>query len=567
MSDRYIMGVSVRKFFIFAILPFTFVHAAVAQDTNTKAISYAVGMDTSSQYMVSYCQENNSINKTALYNSWQVWRNQNKIDTLKANLSENLQNNLNDKFSSMKSSIYGKMQKEGDVNATCKSIENIWNSDEFNLKVSFPDIYTALNNQPKANPQQQSNKNSGNRDNNLSTSGNTFDLKGFNPDYVLQDLSPSGTYYTPAQLTALFQSWRNAGDRNASMNAMRNHGAIFIKGKVVKGKEYYYLKTDDGSFHSKLSVSTGLNISMFEGQTITVVGSLDELPNSMVFLRKAKLVQDTSNLKRSNLDDKAGLYRNAVDKTQIMASEGNGLKPEDIHGILYHGYGATGVNGYEFREDVRLLLKDGSVYFRNNISPDKIDVVKSKKLEPNLWGRWRKNGNQYQIAQNDEFGVLGIWSNFEGHILPQWDKDQRISGRYTHSAFYGSIALGGTYSNTTIIFNTDGTFERVGYSQSGSGTMAQTGSGFSSSASSYSDGKGSSSVAGGGNDGTFTGGSNYASTSKKSNDGSGNRGRYYLSGTNLQMRYDNGRVENVLCAPWDTKHDNVYMFGVTYSRK
>lgn len=555
-----------RKLFVFAISFFHLIQPVMAQDGNAKAISYVVGMDVSSRYMVEYCQENNAENKTPLFNSWQAWRNQNKVNALRASLSGNLLEIIDEKFSSMKASIYNKMQKQGDVNATCKSISNIWESAEFDVKSKYPDIFASVNVKSVPNPQQPSNKNADDKNSNAST-GSTLELNGFGADNVFQELSPSGTYYTPAQLTALVRSWYKTGDKSSAYRAMKNQGPIFIKGKVVKRGKQYLIENDDDVFQSMVMVNAGLPLSMFEGRTITVVGVLDEVPGNYVYLRKAKLVQDASHLKLSELDEKAGLFRKKVDNDRIMAAEGAGLKPEDIHGILYHGYGATGVNGYEFREEVMLLLEDGSVYFRRDVSPDRIDVAKSKKLEPDVWGRWRKNGSQYQISRNDKFGVLGNWSNSEGRILPQWSKGQHISGRYSHSSFYGSVALGGTYSSTSIVFNSDGTFERVGYSQSGSGTMAQTGSGFSSSASSYSDGKGSSSVAGGGNDGSFTGSSNYASSSRKSNDGSGNRGKYYLGGTNLQMRYDNGRVDNVLCAPWDNKYDKIYMFGATYSKK
>lgn len=554
------MNISLRTVAIAGVAVFTGLIAGTARSMDTKAVAYALGMDVTSRHMVAYCRDNNAPNARVLEGLWQQWRQDNQIDSLTAGLSDDLRKALDARFADMDAAIARKMREEGNAATVCQGIASVWRSPEFDLRARYPQLQS-LPPAPaaRAGASQVAPRDSGD--------GSTYDLKNFNRDYVFPDLAPGGTYYTPAQLTALVASWRKAADVGAARRAMREHGPLFVKGRVVQQGEHYQLFSDDGVFRSRLAVSTGLNLSMFNGRTITVVGVLDELPGSMVFLRKTRLVQDASRLKPSGLDETAGLNRKAVDNRQITAADGNGLKPYQVYGVLYHGYGTTGVSGYEFREEVRLLLKDGSVYFSDDMAPDALDAGKSQKLEPQQWGKWRQAGGGFQIARNDAFGALGEYRPAPGRILPAWPRDQRLNGAYTAQSFHGSLALGGTYSSTRFVFKPDGRFERIGYSQSGSGTLAQTGSGFSASASTHSDGKGTRSVGGGGNDGSITGSSNYAYTSKKSGDGSGNRGTYRLDGLGLEMRFDDGRVERVLCAPWDDKHDKIYMFGTTYSSR
>jgi hypothetical protein len=84
--------------------------------------------------------------------------------------------------------------------------------------------------------------------------------------------------------------------------------------------------------------------------------------------------------------------------------------------------------------------------------------------------------------------------------------------------------------------------------------------GFSGGGAGYSDGKGSSASAGGGGAGAF------ASAQRRSNDGSGNRGVYRLDGLSLELKFDDGRTETVLCAPWSTDLKGIYMQGRTFSQ-
>ena len=248
--------------------------------------------------------------------------------------------------------------------------------------------------------------------------------------------------------------------------------------------------------------------------------------------------------------------RAAAAAEPVAQAPAAGLKPGEIHGLLYDNEIIIG-GGLE--ETVLLLLADGT-YYRGRKPPDRLDVAMSRRLEPRLWGRWRRTPQgRYQIQPQNQSGAALGWRDQDGVLTGRWVPGQKLNGAYRAEAFNGSIATGGVHSSTTFRFSSDGRFERIGYARGGSGSMAAVG-GFVGSASTLSDGKGTSGSAGGGDASAF------ASATSRLNDGASNRGVYRLSGLTLELRYDDGRTESVLCAPWG-KNGSIYMFGRTFSRR
>lgn len=537
-----------------------------AQAVDMQALAYALGLDATSKHILSYCERNGAGNLAQLQQAWHAWRGSNRLDDLQARIPVNLKGALDEKFAALAPSIEAKMRAAGDAKSACGGAGSVWQTPEFDLRTKHPQLFAAgagvATPSAAASAADKTDAGAAGNANAAAAAPKTFDRR-----YVLADPAPSGTFYTPAQLRALVDSWRKSGDFEAAKRAMRNHGPLFVQGKVIMRGEHAFIDSNDGVFSAKLQVSPSVDLSMFANQTVTVKGDIDEIPISLVFLRNTRLVRSADNLKPSNLDSQAGLYRMSVEPARFAASPGQGIKPEEIFGILHHGYGATGVSGYEFREEIRLLLKDGTAYMGTAIAPELVDKDKSRTMQPQLWGKWRKSGEGFEIQEQDDRAKPQEWKKAQGNLLPPWPQNHKITGSYTLQSFHGSTFLGGTYSSTTIVFQPDGRFERIRYSQSHSGSMAETGSDFSASASSHSDGKGSSSVASGGQGGRFTGASNHVMTKQSSGDGSGNRGSYVVSGLSLQLKYDDGKTENLLCAPWNTKYDHMVLSGQTYSRK
>lgn len=240
---------------------------------------------------------------------------------------------------------------------------------------------------------------------------------------------------------------------------------------------------------------------------------------------------------------------------QVMTTAGSGIASAQIHGILYNDYRE---GGGQYVEDVLLLLTGGS-YYRGRVAPSRLDLAKSRRLQPQLWGKWRMQGTGFQIQPSDGEGRPKAWTDQSGGVLPDWKQGPSLAGTFTSKSFSGSLALGGVYRETSYRFTSYGRFEIIGFARGGSGSMAATG-GFGGSATQYSDGKGSRGSAGGGNGGVFAG------SRSSSEDGKANRGTFALEGYTITLSFDDGHVETLLSAPWDGAR-KMLIDGSAYSRE
>ena len=195
-------------------------------------------------------------------------------------------------------------------------------------------------------------------------------------------------------------------------------------------------------------------------------------------------------------------------------------------------------------------------------------VAASRRLEPQQWSRWRLSGREYEFQDMDDYGkASGDWQRKPGQVLAGWPANKQLVGSYTATAFYGSIALGGTYTSNSFVFKPNGRWESINFSRSSSAAMAANEPvGFSSSAASVADGSGTKSSAGGGISGSSNG-SVYAATSSSRDDGAKNRGTYKLDGMSIELTSDAGTVTRLLCVPLDDRFQRFYMLGQSYSNK
>jgi hypothetical protein len=502
-------------------------------DERLEGAASVIGLDMSAEAMIDYCETAAPGAAAGLRSKWTVWRQDALVPQVSQALGPEMLARLRDGMGRVATAAVGKLKQMGPPQTACPQIADWLKEGPFVTRTAYPALYEGL--PAGASP--------------------VFAA----PAPAAPAAPAGGVYYTPAQLTALVQSWFGpADDVKRARRMMEQAGRIYIQGKVVRMGDAYLVQTNDGVFRSKVLVSTGLDLDRYEGRTITVEADLKELPGGMAWLKDTRIV-DPAGLKPSPLPAEPGLTRLQVSADQITAAPGAGLKPAQVHGLLHHGYGTTGSSGYEFREEIFLLLKDGTAYLGEDVAPSDLDVAKSRKLEPQLWGRWRQVGGGFQIQRSDDFGRPEAWSDQAGRLIPTWKPGQRLNATYTSTSFHGSLALGGTYNSTSYKFSADGRFEVIGYRQSGSGSMAAN-AGFSGGGAGYSDGKGSSASAGGGGAGAF------ASAQRRSNDGSGNRGVYRLDGLSLELKFDDGRTETVLCAPWSTDLKGIYMQGRTFSQ-
>ena len=81
-----------------------------------------------------------------------------------------------------------------------------------------------------------------------------------------------------------------------------------------------------------------------------------------------------------------------------VTAPGKGVQPDEIEAVMFYGYNSYGW-GVSFEEEQRLVLKDGWAYDNLHVPPADLDVAASRKNEPELWHKWRKNGKDYEIEK------------------------------------------------------------------------------------------------------------------------------------------------------------------------
>lgn len=363
--------------------------------------------------------------------------------------------------------------------------------------------------------------------------------------------APAGAVViNPAQLAAMLERGRGVKGVDRALAAAGLSGPLLIRGRVVKRGEFHHLDHIEGPFHARILVAPRLNLSAFEGQEVTITGSLDGWPGALAFIRHARLVANAPGLPVSREPTAPGMVRMPVETDRVRTAPGRGVPAGDIVGVLYHGRsGVTGSGNLGFVEDATVLLRDGWACNRQDLPPSDLDAKASRELEPQRWLRWRRSGGGFEVQAQDDHGrPAGAWRRAEGTLKSPWPAGTRLNGSYSTASFHGSLALGGTYFKSTRIFHDDGRYTDSRYSQSGSGSVAATLNGFSAGGSSHSDARGTRSSAGGGGDGVAV------ATSSRRDDGAEHRGRYSLDGYTLEIHLDSGRVLRQLSFPLEGRN-------------
>jgi len=234
-----------------------------------------------------------------------------------------------------------------------------------------------------------------------------------------------------------------------------------------------------------------------------------------------------------------------------------GVRGTEIAAMLHEGRGMTTATGYQYVESVDLLLKDGWEYSGLTIPPEDLDVVASKKTEPQHWHHWKQEGGHFLIEEN------GRWQAVEADVARPLASGSQLSMRliYRHATVF--IGMGSHINTQRIRFDPSGRFVRSSDTLAGSGAM-QTSNGFSGGGASHTDQFGRSSSA----SGTYSGASGSVTARSTHSQAGGEgaaTGTYKVSGYSLELDCANGRVERLLAFyPFAGKPD-VYIEKETYN--
>ncbi|ULH17007.1 hypothetical protein MF271_17665 (plasmid) [Deinococcus sp. KNUC1210] len=248
-----------------------------------------------------------------------------------------------------------------------------------------------------------------------------------------------------------------------------------------------------------------VSLSRYKGQRVTVAGTLHDFDlSTFIELSNCRILPSTAGLKTSSLPvgDAGWRFKNQPAEKFLVAA-GQGLKDTQILGVYAQQTTGIGVGGMMIQEfDPYLFLKDGTVYNDPYLAPNSFDVKRSRDLEPQKWGRWVRQGKNFQITWGD-----GDRETFEPQLTGTAAKSgQRLSGSYNHLGGGGNTAMGG---DVMVAASSTYTF---------------------------------------GSDGRFTGGSSASATTSTVVAGSthSTAGRYSLSGYNLTLHYDDGGEKRLL---------------------
>lgn len=370
--------------------------------------------------------------------------------------------------------------------------------------------------------------------------------------------APRGVLLLPSQIPALVKQhgrWSAIGDEAAKQRL----GWVYVKGRVERygmDGDRYRLVQEQGERRSAHTVALDVSAEPWMGREVVLRGVITSLDEAYVSLASAALVTDAAGLTPSPLAQ-APLARQEVLLQRVRTAPGQGVAEKELAAIVLHGQ-ANALNGAQWDEDVRFLLRDGSSYRHCELPPDQLNVAASRQLEPQQWGRWRASGSRYELQDADDEGRLaGAWQPVPHRAVKPWPAGARLEGSFSRASFTGSLVLGGRSSSETLRFTRAGRFERAFSAMSSTGTLAATLNNTVIAGSSYADGQGSSSV-GGGSVGS-PGGTAGAVSSRRQDDGASRRGRYQFSGFALVLDYDDGRQERLLSFPVDDDGRTVFV--------
>lgn len=526
---------------------------AVAADSvqaNVQEVTRLIAVDAVGKAMVDYCAAKAPGIAPKVRGAWIDWRIAQGVDEAHAHL-ERLQRKRTLVPAEMNAQIAAKMAQEGAPDQVCAGLATDWSkTPSLNLRQLQPNAYDAQGRVIAIQPSGEAST---------------------EPPYMRR---PSGTLLSVAQLCVLLkqesEQRRKAGAKTGPPLSAELAGRVYVRGRVKADGEHIYLEHDEGPYRAACRV--GLHTALkdnrlrdYDGYELVASGTLpEEFPSYAdwrIDLSHLRLVPDSTALAGSQLAYQDRLRRKPVDLAKLRTAPGKGMPPQAVEGVLFDGsMERDGKGGYRPRDRIMLLLKDGSLHTSPAIPPEDLALAASRELEPHHWGEWRRGARGYEVRRRNDLGQLKAeWTAVDGRIAKPWSAQQRISGSFINAAFYGSAALGGTYSKSTMMFRADGTYEGLQFTQSGSGSMAAL-NGFSSSATTVASGEGTSTNVAGGNENVTV-----VNRSER-DDGADRRGGYTLNGYTLELRYDSGRVVRVISFPIDDKLSGVWVNGTVYSR-
>ncbi|MBZ9750782.1 hypothetical protein K7W42_07895 [Deinococcus sp. HMF7604] len=196
-----------------------------------------------------------------------------------------------------------------------------------------------------------------------------------------------------------------------------------------------------------------------KGQTVTVVGRVRDFDRDTSLTLEGCRVVNPAGLKASTLSaaDVGWRFKNQPAERFLVAA-GQGLKDSEVLGVYTTQSSGIGVGGMVIVTfPPYLFLKDGTVYNDPSWAPSSFNAKLSRQLEPQKWGKWSRQGQNFQIRWGD-----GETETFEVQdAIKPAAAGLKLSGAYASLGGGGNTAMGGDVmvaGGSDYTFKPDGTF-------------------------------------------------------------------------------------------------------------
>lgn len=508
-----------------------------------KQLVEAVSLDVMSEAALETCRDLGVASAAQMRDGWVAWRGRQQIAPMRVVLTRMMQRNSSaPPWEAITASTRQRLLKEPSPDQACAELMRAWQGPGMDLGTKYPQAAAVTRALVQANL-----------------------VMPVTPLPIAVEPA-RGQVLLPSQVIALAKqrgNWLVISEEAAR----RRLGPVYVKGRVARDpqrQENFHLVQEQGDRQGEQFIHLKFNAEPWVGREVVLRGVVTSLNELSMDLADAALVNDASGLTPSPLAQ-TPLARREVMLSRVSSAPGKGLSEKDLAAVVVHGQ-ANNNFGSRWEEDVRFLLRDGTVYRRTEMPPDQLDIAASRRLEPQQWGRWRSAGRGYEMQDQDDDGrPAGEWTPEKHLAMRPWPKDARLEGSFSRSAFNGSGITGGTSSTRGIRFTKDGRFERSFSALSSTGTL-QAITGTVIAGSSHGDGKGSTRT-GGGTVGTGLGTVGTTSGTRTVDDGASRRGRYQLDGYVITLEYDDGHKERLLSFPMDGEAKSVYVGNGSYDRE
>ncbi|MCF6288312.1 MAG: hypothetical protein L3J53_03625 [Proteobacteria bacterium] len=228
-------------------------------------------------------------------------------------------------------------------------------------------------------------------------------------------------------------------------------------------------------------------------------------------------------------------------KKAIRTAPNKGLKPSQVEAVTYHMDYEPSVYGVDVYYENYLLLKDGWAYDSPTIPPSDFNVATSKKLEPQRWSQWKKNGK-----------ILEKYS--KGSRIKPAIPNQTLDARLSFTRSWALFGSSGGSSTKHLALMKNGRFESSYFSYAG----GHDGEGGTVSVYSSQDKKGT----------TSGSGSTRGSTKTQTKEGVLDKtGTYTLNGYILELHHDSGKISRLLFGFTHGNERWIYIDGTNYKNE